>query len=146
MLLATVTKEEQSIVEQYVRKTLGQDLTKVLLDGERSEHLRFNMSGNRDSDIGEIHNEQIWNLFTEEFQYNLTIKRSYGDPDPLHADTKYVFIFHKGNGELYYVGINNLIDEEPIETYGGYGTVEILTDLILRFSIGISIKRMSALL
>jgi len=143
MLLTSITEEMKAIVEAFVRKTLGQDLSKEYLPDEQPEHLRFDMSGNRDSNEGDIANEKIWALF-EKLNYHLDIRSSYNDDRPASAD--FVFTFHKGHGYLYRVDEksgkwrNNLV-----ESYGGIGTVEILTDLLLRFSINSCIDKMREL-
>jgi hypothetical protein len=128
-------EQEKNKIETIVRLLLGQtDFSARLDDNQRPEHLRFDMGGNRDDDEGEDANVKIWKIFYPFFGHKLSIRRSYRDERPLA--TQYVFTFHKGGGYLNEV-IHNKEDgngyDEEVMSYYGYGTVEILTDLIARF-------------
>jgi hypothetical protein len=143
MLLTNITPEMVETVSSYVRRTLGHDLSKELKDGERPDHLRFYMGGNRDSNEGDIENLNIWALFPE-LHYYVTPKSSYRDSGDNFVNTEYSFIFHKGHGYLYKTNSDGTINNDnEVESYGGHGTVEILTDLLLRFSIYKDIDRMA---
>ena len=130
--------EEKEIneIEIMVRLILGQtDFSAILDKGQKPKHLRFKMSGNRDGEEGEDANVEIWKKFYPFFGHKLSIRRSYNDERPVAAE--YVFTFHKGCGYLKQVicdekrGVGY---EKEINSYCGNGTVDILTDLIIRFS------------
>lgn len=131
--------EEKEInrIETMVRLILGQtDFSATLDENQRPKHLRFDMSGNRDDEEGEDANVEIWKKFYPFFGHKLSIRRSYNDERSVA--TEYIFTFHKGCGTLYQLILDkekpNIGYEEEVESYCGYGTVEILTDLIIRFA------------
>jgi hypothetical protein len=130
--------EEKEIekIETIVRLILGQRNFGAMLGENRPEHLRFSMSGNRDGNEGEDANVEIWKKFYNFFGHKVSIRRSYNDKRPVA--TEYVFTFHKGCGYLKQIVIDEetgkaYFDDENEISYGGYGTVDILTDLIVRF-------------
>ena len=121
-----ITEEEKTKIEMFVRLILGQrDFSAVIDEDNRPEHLRFDMGGNRDDDEGEEANIEIWKKFYPFFGHKLSIRRSYRDERPVF--TEYVFTFHKGGGYLKETEYG-----DDLMSYYGYGTVEILTDLIER--------------
>lgn len=87
------------------------------------------MCGQRDSDGGIEENREIFKLFN----LPVTLRSSYNykeyDPNK-HGN---IFIFHKGSPILFERKATGELVE--IQQYNGYGTVEILVDLINRFSI-----------
>jgi hypothetical protein len=131
--------EEKEInkIETIVRIMLGQRNFGAMLGDDKPEHLRFDMGGNRDGDEGEDENVEIWKKFYPFFGHKVSIRRSYNDKRPV--STEYIFTFHKGCGYLKQI----IIDEESgrgyyydddVISYCGSGTVDILTDLIVRFA------------
>lgn len=124
--------------EYIVRRKLGQHLLSfddyLSFKKERSDdfddkpnHLRLNMTGQRDSDGGIYQNQAIFKMFN----LPITIKWSNYEYDYDSNDFGNLFIFHKGTPTLFqrmeYGGV------VEIATYNGYGTVDILVDLIHRF-------------
>jgi hypothetical protein len=136
--------EEKEIneIETMVRLILGQtDFGAILDENQRPKHLRFNMSGNRDSEEGENANVEIWKKFYPFFGLNLSIRRAYNDERLFF--TGFIFTFHKGCGSLIQIICDNEDEEDEccyfyrekvIKAYGGDGTVDILKDLIIRFA------------
>lgn len=124
-------EKKQKDIEVYVRLLLGQINFGTSDADQKIEHLRFCMGGNRDDDEGEDANVKIWRIFYPFFGHKLSIRRSYRDDRPVM--TKYFFTFHKGCGYLY----EAILDDggvyvEEVMSYCSYGTVDILTDLIMR--------------
>lgn len=127
-------------LEYVVRKKLGQNLNSyadyVTFKKSRAadfenkpEHLRFEMCGQRDSDGGIEENREIFKLFN--LPITLGSSYSYEEYDPNEYGN--IFIFHKGTPILFQRNTNGELVE--IQQYGGYGTVEILIELINRFSL-----------
>lgn len=127
-------------LEYIVRKKLGQPLNSfvdyVNFKNSRkdnpdveTEHLRFQMCGQRDSDGGIDENRQIFKLFN--LPITLRASNDYEDYNPNEYGN--IFIFHKGTPILFQRSLNGELME--IEQYGGYGTVEILVLLITKFSL-----------
>mgnify|MGYP006266261901 CR=1 FL=1 len=132
-----ISEKQKAEIETIVRLLLGQrNFGARLNNDEKPEHLRFDMSGNRDDEEGEDANVEIWKKFYPFFGNKISIRRSYGDQRPV--PTQYVFTFHKGGGylnEIIYDEQSGTHYEDEIMGYYGYGTVEILTDLIARFCL-----------
>lgn len=124
----TELKDKIELIELYVRIKLGQKLSQFNYERHNQEHLRFDMTGNRDGDDGHNENKKIWNLFSDVLD-TLDIKKSYNERTI--SSYPYVFVFHKGGGYLYKTKFDGSYDE-PIEEYYTYGTVDIITDLICR--------------
>ncbi|MEJ7679914.1 MAG: hypothetical protein WKG06_19060 [Segetibacter sp.] len=87
------------------------------------------MCGQRDSDGGIEENREIFKLFN--LPITLGSSYSYEEYDPNEYGN--IFIFHKGTPILFQRNTNGELVE--IQQYGGYGTVEILIELINRFSL-----------
>jgi hypothetical protein len=131
--------EEKEIerIETIVRVMLGQRNFGAMLGDDKPEHLRFGMGGDEHDDEGEDENVKIWKKFYPFFGHKVSIRGSHDNERPLA--TEYVFTFHEGCGYLKQI----IIDEESgrgyyydddVISYCGYGTVDILTDLIVRFA------------
>jgi len=136
--------EDPEFVERtkrFIRTKLGQKLFPGDEGFIEPEHLRFDMSGNRDDDEGEIHNDKIWEIFKPYFftdsSFDFCVRRSYRDDRPVDKD--YCFIFHKGSGGLYELDpFESEItdrDESLIYDFSGYGTVDIIYTLFEFFNI-----------
>lgn len=126
-------------VEYVVRKRLGQKLESygdfVIFKRDRKdensdkpEHLRFDMGGQRDGEGGMKENKAIFRLFN----LPVTLRSSYDYEDKRPGEHSNIFIFHKGSPMLFERKKDGYLAE--VKEYGGYGTVEILVELINRFA------------
>lgn len=112
-------------VEHKIRYALGQRLTTFDgLENTRPEHLRFDMSGDRDSNESYYHNLSIFKLFN----FPLYLDLSYNTENlPINRIYKHSFIFHKGTPTLCENGAG-------IHDFAGDGTVDIL--ILLTYFFG----------
>jgi hypothetical protein len=110
-------KMKQALELEYmVRQILGQSFRNFLDflhrdKSVRSEHKRFDMSGN----YGFVENQKILDLF------ELPISTEE------NTDKKYLLVFYKGVPSLYEKKSSRIYVERD---YAGWGTVEIIIDLI----------------
>jgi hypothetical protein len=110
-------------VEHQIRYALGQRLKGS--DLKHTNHLRFNMSGERDSIDGFYNNLNLLNLFN----FPVTLIPSYSHWDiNYYKNYKFGIVFHKGVGSL----IDN--NEDCILDFNGLGTVDIIIELVLFFN------------
>lgn len=109
-------------IEHQIRYALGQRLKGSEL--KHTNHLRFNMSGERDSIDGFYHNISVLNLFN----FPIAMKPSYLDWGIYYANNfEYYLVFHKGAGTMYK-------KEDAVICFSGLGTVEIIIELCLYFN------------
>ena len=97
----------------------------------KSEHLRFEMRGQRDDDGGINENIDIFNLFN----LPITLKWANNEDDAQEGDYKNLFTFHKGTPVLFERKSKSEVVE--VAEYGGWGTVEILIELITKFGVDV---------
>lgn len=129
-------------LEYTIRKVLGQSFAdyndyqdfkkkgkaQSIGDHHRPEHLRFKMCGQRDSDGGIEENREIFRLFN----LPITLRSSYDYEEYNPNDYGNIFIFHKGTPILFRRGASGELME--VAKYGGWGTVEILVELMSLFA------------
>ena len=127
-------------LEYFVRRKLGQKLGSyadfVTFKQNRTdnyedkpEHLRLEMCGQRDGDGGIEENREIFALFN----LPITLRSSYDYEGYNPSEFGNIFIFHKGSPILFQRKESGELVE--IQQYNGYGTVEILVELINKFSL-----------
>ena len=115
-------------IEHNVRYILGQRLCGS--HKTRAEHLRFNMSGQRDSENGLKGNIYLMNLFKD---IPVPVRGTYSHKVVSPFDEKYILTFHKGCGILYMDGPGG--GENGVLEFGGSGTVDIIIELIIYFNL-----------